>query len=88
MPQAEFELRSLVLQASVLIITPDPPVSEASMDLPNLTERKNSHTPFYGVIEFVRLSVCLLQTLTPIILGLAKQNGLNFFSPQPNCYRS
>ena len=28
-------------------------------EVANLTERKNSHTPVYGVKEFVRLSVCL-----------------------------
>ena len=33
-----------------------PPVSEASRELANLTERKNTHTPAYGVKEFV----CLL----------------------------
>ena len=48
------------------------PASEASRKVANLTERKNPHTPVYGVKEFV----CLLQILTPIISGLAKQNGL------------
>ena len=52
------------------------PLSEASMEVGNLTERKNSHTPY---MVSKNLSVCLLQTLTPIISGLAKQNGLNFF---------
>ena len=42
-------------------------------EVANLTERKNPHTAVYGVKEFVRLSV---KTLTPIISGLAKQNGL------------
>ena len=42
----------------------------------NLIERKNPHTPVYGVKEFVCLSVHLWQTLTPIISGLAEQNGL------------
>ena len=45
--------------------------------------KKNQHTPIYGVKEFFCLSVflsvcpsiCLLQTLTPIISGLAKKNG-------------
>ena len=27
-------------------------------EVANLTERKNPHTPVYGVKEFVRLSVC------------------------------
>ena len=35
-----------------------PPASEASREVANLTERKNLHTPVYGVKEFVRLSVC------------------------------
>ena len=49
------------------------PASEASREVSNLTERKNLHTPVYGVKEFVCLCVCLLQTLTPIISGLAEQ---------------
>ena len=61
----------------------NPPASEASREVANLSERKNPHAPLYGVKEFVCLSVCLsvclLQTLTPTISGLAKQNGLNFF---------
>ena len=55
------------------------PVSEASREVANLTERKNPHTPVYGVKEFVCLSVCMLQTLTPIFSGPAKQNGLKKF---------
>ena len=31
-----------------------PPVSEASRKEANLTERKNPHTPVYGVISFAR----------------------------------
>ena len=42
-------------------------------EVANLTERKNPHTSVYGVRKFVCLSV---KTLTPIISGLAKQNGL------------
>ena len=34
-----------------------PPASEASREVANLTERKNPHTPVYGVEEFVCLSV-------------------------------
>ena len=49
-----------------------PPVSEVSKEVANLTERKNLHTPVYGVKE---LSVCLWSTLTPSISGLAEQNG-------------
>ena len=49
-------------------------MSEASKGGSKLTERKNPHTPVYGVKEFVRLSVCLLQTLTPIISGVTEQN--------------
>ena len=44
-----------------------PPASQASREVTNLTERKNLHTLVYGVKEFVHLSVCLLQTLTPNI---------------------
>ena len=48
------------------------PASEASREVANLTERKNPHTPVYGVKEFgyclsICLSVCLWSTLTPII---------------------
>ena len=32
-------------------------MSEASREVANLTERKNPHTPVYGVKEFVCLSV-------------------------------
>ena len=35
-----------------------PPASEANREVANLTERKNPHTPVYGVKEFVCLSVC------------------------------
>ena len=35
------------------------PASEASREVANLTERKNPHTPVYGVKEYVCLSVCL-----------------------------
>ena len=33
--------------------------SEASWEVANLTERKNLHTPIYGVKEFVRLFVLI-----------------------------
>ena len=56
-----------------------PSASQASGKVANLTERKNPHTPEYGVKELVHMSVCLIQTLTPIILGLAIQNGLKYF---------
>ena len=56
-----------------------PPASEASREGANLTERKNPHTPLYGVKEFVCLPVCLLPNSTPIISGLAEQNGMKFF---------
>ena len=36
-----------------------PPASEASREVANLTERKNKHSPVYGVKESVCLSVCL-----------------------------
>ena len=53
----------------------DAPAREANREVANLTERKNPHTPICCVKEFV----CLLQSLTPIISGLAKQNGLKKF---------
>ena len=34
-----------------------PPASNASMEVANLTERKNPHTPVNGIKEFVCLSV-------------------------------
>ena len=52
------------------------PTSEASREVANLMERKNSHAPVYGVKEFVCLSVGLWWTLTPIISGLAKEKGI------------
>ena len=33
------------------------PASEVSKEVANLTERKNTHTPLYGVKEFICLSV-------------------------------
>ena len=40
-----------------------PPASKANREEANLTERKNPHTPVYGVKEFVHLSVCdIIQT--------------------------
>ena len=41
----------------------NPPASQASREVANLTERKNPHTPVYGVKEFVCLSVCLFVTM-------------------------
>ena len=35
-----------------------PPASEVSREVEHLTERKNPHTPVYGVKEFVCLSIC------------------------------
>ena len=51
-------------------------MSEASREVANLTERKNPHTPEYGVKEFV----WPLPNSTPIISTLAKQNGLKNFN--------
>ena len=34
-----------------------PPVSEASIEVANLTERKNPHILVFGVKEFVRLFI-------------------------------
>ena len=48
------------------------PASKASREVANLDERKNPHTPVYGVKEYV----CLWSTLTSIISVLAKHNWL------------
>ena len=42
-----------------LLILSYPPASKTRKEVVNLTERKNLHTPIYGVKEFVCLSVCL-----------------------------
>ena len=63
-------------QVCVLCYNFYPPASEARREVANLTERKNPHAPIYGVKEFVCLSVCLLQTFTPIFSELAEQNGI------------
>ena len=47
-----------------------PPASEASREVANLTERKNPHTPVYGVKEFVCLSVIIHLYLIGQLLGL------------------
>ena len=57
----------------------NPPASEASKGGANLKERKNLHTPIYGVKEYVCLSVCL-SVVNFELSGLAEQNGLNKFS--------
>ena len=79
MTSEQFPRQMIIIK--VLIVN-YPPASEASREVANLTETKNPHTPVYGVKEFVRLSVCLLQNLTAIILGLAKQ--LIFLSSNQN----
>ena len=48
-----------------------PPGSEASREVANLTERKNSHTTVYGVKELVCLSVC------PSVTNFDPNYGLN-----------
>ena len=52
------------------------PVSEASREEANLNERKNSHTPLYGVKEFVCLSVTKFD---PNYLGTGKTKWAEFF---------
>ena len=49
-----------------------PPLNEDSREVENLTESKNQDTQVYVVKEFV----CLSTNSTPIISGLAEQNGL------------
>ena len=53
-------------------------MSEANREVANLTERKKSTYPLYGVKEFLGL----WSTLTPIISGLAVQNGLKILQKQ------
>ena len=71
----------------------NPPASEASREVANLTERKYPHTPVYGVKEFVCLSVTkfdpnYLRTgktkWAEIFLGRLWQKGLSqkFFCPK------
>ena len=60
-----------------LVIMAIPLQAKQVREVANLTKRKNP--PVSGVKEFVCLSVCQLQTITPIISGLAKQNGLKQF---------
>ena len=54
----------------LLVFSPNyyPPVSEASREVANLTERKNQHTPVYGVKEFVCLSVTKIDCISREIL--------------------
>ena len=55
----------------------NPPASKASREVANSTERKNLHTLYSRIVCLSAcLSVRLWQTLTPIISGLAEQNGL------------
>ena len=51
-----------------------PSASKARREVSNLTERKNPHTPVYGVKEFVRLSVI---NFDPNYLMTGKTDGLN-----------
>ena len=41
------------LSSDELLVSLYPPVSKASREVENLTERKNLNTPVYGVKEFV-----------------------------------
>ena len=50
-----FENSPLGTECDVFV---NPPASEASREVANLTERKNQHTAVYSVKEFVCLSVC------------------------------
>ena len=55
----------------------NPPASEASREVANLTERKNPHTPVYGVKEFVCLSVCPSVTMC----ASSKNGEMGLFRP-------
>ena len=56
------------------------PASEASREVANLTERKNPHTPLYGVKEFVCLSVCPSVTMC----ASSKNGEVGLFRPDLN----
>ena len=53
-----------------------PPASKVSREVANLTERKNPHTPVYGVKEFVRLSVT---NFDPNYLGTGRVKSAEIF---------
>ena len=46
------------LWARIVVFYYNPPASEASGEVVNITESKNPHAPVYGVKEFVCLSIC------------------------------
>ena len=54
-----------------------PPASEGSKEVANLTERKNPHSPMYGVKEFVCLSVFLSVTMC----ASSKNGEMSLFRP-------
>ena len=60
----ECEKASLIIEfiRGLVLFVYYPPATEASKEVANLKERKNSHT---HVQEFVTLSVCLSQTFEP-----------------------
>ena len=54
----------------------NPPASQASRDVANLTERKKPHAPVYGVKEFVCLSVT---NFDPNYLGTGRTEWAEIF---------
>ena len=66
-----------------------PPASKAGREVSNLTERKNQHTPIYGVKAFVHLCVCLsvCYKFDPNYLGTGRTEWAeNFVSSQSHSY--
>ena len=50
-----------------------PPAREGRREAANLTQRRNPHTPVYGVTEFVCLSVCLSVAIYPNVVLFDQQ---------------
>ena len=56
-----------------------PPASEASREVANLTERKNLHTPEYGVKEFFLLSCLSVVNFDPNYLRTSRTEWADIF---------
>ena len=64
----KLKLCSVILPGKTVQYYHNPPASEASREVANLTERKNPHTPIYGVKEFFCLSVINFDPKYTIVL--------------------
>ena len=64
-----FLLSFFLLCIFLCLICSYPPASEGSREVANLTERKNPHTPVYGVKEFVCLSVINFSSLLNLLFN-------------------